>query len=71
MDHLPGGAVLEEAADQGGVHGVAGAHGVDAALNALAGEGEVADEVEDFVADVLVGEAEGAVLRAGGGEDDG
>ncbi len=77
MGELPGGAVAEEFLDEGGVHGVAGALGDDAAPDAAAGEGEVADEVEDFVADELVGEAEGAVLDGAGvggggaGEDDG
>ena len=37
--------------------GVAGALGDDAALDAAAGEGEVADEIEDLVADELVGES--------------
>ena len=62
-DEFPGGAVAEQARDQSGVHGVAGALGDDAALDAAAGEGEVADEVEDLVADELVGEAQGAVLH--------
>jgi hypothetical protein len=44
------------------VHCVAGALGYDAALDAVAGEGEVADEVEDLVADVFVAEAQGAVF---------
>ena len=61
VGELPGGAVAEELLDEGGVHGVAGSLGDDAAPDAAAGEGEVADEVEDLVAHELVGEAEGAV----------
>ena len=71
VGELPGGAVAEEALDEGGVHGVAGAFGDDAAPDAAAGEGEVADEVEDFVADELVGEAEVAVLDLAAADDDG
>ena len=66
VGEFPGGAVVEELLDEGGVHGVAGALGDDAAPDAAAGEGEVADEVEDFVADELVGEAEGAVVDGAG-----
>ena len=61
MGEFPGGAVVEEFLDEGGVHGVAGAFGDNAAPDAAAGEGEIADEVEDLVAYVLVAEAEGAV----------
>jgi len=63
--------------DEGGVHGVSGALGDDTAPDAAACEGEVADEVEDFVADELVGETEGAVEDGAGvggggaGDDDG
>ena len=71
VGQVPGGAVAEEAGDKGGVHGMAGALGYDAALDAAAGEGEVADEVEDLVADEFVGEAQGTVLDAGAGDDDG
>ena len=77
VGEFPGGAVVEEFLDEGGVHGVAGALGDDAAPDATAGEGEVADEVEDFVANELVGETEGAVengagmVGGGAGDDDG
>lgn len=63
--------------DEGGVHGVASALGDDAAPDATAGESEVADEIEDFMADELVGETEGAVEDGawvgggGAGDDDG
>ena len=63
-DQFPGGAVLEQARDQRGVHGVAGALGYDVALDAVAGESQVADEVEHLVADILVGEAQRAVQDA-------
>ncbi len=68
---IPGGAVFHEAADEGGVHGVAGAFCDDAALDAAAGEGKVADEVENLVANELVVEAEGAVLDFAGSDEDG
>ena len=77
MDEVPGGAVAEEPLDQGGVHGMAGSLGDDTAPDAVAGKGEVADEVEDFVAHELVGETEGAVEDGavvgggGAGDDDG
>ena len=69
-DELPGGAVAEEAGDQRGVHGVSGALGDDVAEDVMAGEGEVADEVEDLVADELIAEAQVAVEDAVAGEDD-
>lgn len=68
---LPSSAVFEQAGDERGVHEVAGALGDDVAFNALAGKGEIADEVEDLVADVLIAEAERAVFRAFGSENDG
>jgi len=77
VDEVPGRAVVEELLDEGGVHGVAGSLGDDSTPNAVAGEGEVADEVEDFVANELVGETEGAVEDGavvgggGAGDDDG
>ena len=46
------------------MHGVSGALGYDVAEDVVSGEGEVADEVEDFVADELVGEAQVAVEDA-------
>ena len=63
-DELPGRAVAEQARDQGGVHGVSGALGDDVAEDVVAGEGEVADEVEDLVADEFIAEAQGAVEDA-------
>jgi hypothetical protein len=77
VSELPGGAVAEKLLDEGGMHGVAGALGNDAAPDAAAGEGEVANEVKDLVADELVGKAQRAILDAPGvgrcaaGEDDG
>jgi len=62
---FPGRAIFEQPGNEGGVHGVAGADGDDVAFEAAAGEGEIADEVEDFVADELVGEAQGSVDGAG------
>lgn len=49
--------------DQGNVHGVSGAFGDDVAEEGPADEGEVADEVEGFVAAGLVGETEAAVVE--------
>ncbi len=71
VGEFPCGAVFEQAGDERSVHEVAGALGDDVAFDAAAGEGEIADEVENLVADVLVAEAERAVLRAFGAEDDG
>jgi glutamate carboxypeptidase len=71
VGEVPRGAVAEQALDQGGVHGVAGALGDDVALDAAASECEVADEVKDLVADELVGKAERAVLDRSVGDDDG
>ena len=68
---LPCGTVFHEAGDERGVHEVASALGCDMALDAVACQGEIADEVEDLVADVLITEPERAVLRAFGAEDDG
>src|SRR5580698_532735 len=52
------------------MHGVSGALGDDVAENVVAGEGEIADEVEDLVADKLVVEAQGAVENAHAVEND-
>jgi hypothetical protein len=71
VGEFPGRSILEQAGDQSGVHGVTGAFGYHVALDAAAGEREVADEVEHFVANVLVGKAKGAVFRAAGSENDG
>jgi len=68
---FPGGRVGEKTADELGVKGVAGFEGFDAAEEWKANEGEVADEVEGFVAAELIGIAEGAVHDAVFGEDDG
>jgi hypothetical protein len=67
---FPGGAVAEQPLDERGVHGVAGALGDDAAPDAAAGQSEIADEVQNFVADELVGETQRAVFDALAGEDD-
>jgi len=69
-DELPGGAVAQQARDEGGVHGVSGALGDDVAEDVVAGQGEVADEVEDLVARELVVEAQIAVEDALAGEHD-
>jgi hypothetical protein len=50
---------------------MAGALGDDSAPDAATSEGEVADKVEDFMADELVGEAERSVEDAFVSEDDG
>jgi hypothetical protein len=52
--------------NESGVHGVAGAFGDDSTPDAAASEGKIADEVEDLVANELVGKAERAVLDAAG-----
>jgi hypothetical protein len=68
---FPGGGVGEQAADELGVQGVAGFACFDSAEEWQADEGEVADQVEGFVAAELVGVAEGTVHDAVLGEDDG
>ena len=52
------------------MHGVSGALSDDMAENVMAGEGEVADEVEDLVAGELIAEAQVAVKDAVAREDD-
>jgi 6-phosphogluconolactonase len=64
MGQLPCRAVLEQARDQRGVHGVAGALGHHVALDAPSGQSQVADQVQHLVAHILVGKAQRAVLRA-------
>jgi hypothetical protein len=54
-----------------GVEGVSGFAGFDAAEEREADEGEIADEIEGFVAAEFVGIAEGTVHHAVFGEDDG
>src|SRR5882762_6881330 len=68
---FPGGGVGEEVADELGVERVAGFAGFDAAKEREADEGEIADEVEGFVAAKFVRVAKGAVHDAILGEDDG
>jgi hypothetical protein len=55
-DELPGGTIAEQTRNQSRVHGVSGALGDNVAKNVVAGESEIADEVEDFVANELVAE---------------
>jgi len=69
-DFFPIGIVAQNAGDDSGVHGVSGAVGFDVAEDALAEEGEVADEVEDLVADEFVREAQRRVVDAVVGEHD-
>jgi len=72
MDHLIESRIAHDLRDEGYVHGVAGALGRDLTEDGAADEGEVADEVEDFVTNGLIGEAEAfGVEDAGGGEADG
>jgi len=61
---FPGGRVGEKAADELGVEGVAGFAGFYAAEEWEANEGEVADEVEGFMAAEFIGIAERAVHDA-------
>ena len=74
VNEIPGGAVVEELLDKSGVHGMAGAFRDNPAPDAAAGQGEITDEVEDLVANKLVGETEGAVedgaIPGGGGASD-
>jgi hypothetical protein len=58
---FPGGRVGEKAADELGVKRVAGFAGFDAAEEWEANEGEVADEVEGFMAAEFIGIAKGTV----------
>ena len=46
------------------MHGVSGALGDDVALDAPAGQSQIADQVEHFVAHIFVVEAKRAVFRA-------
>ena len=59
-----------EFSDEGVVEGVPGLAGDDFALEGAAEKVEIADEVEDFVADALVGEAEVGADGAAGVEDE-
>ena len=69
-DEVPCGAVRQQTGDERGVHGMAGAFGDDAAEDAVAGEREIADEVEHLVANEFVGKAQASVLHAVAAEDD-
>src|SRR5262245_53755028 len=53
----------------GVVQGMAGAGGDDVGLDGAAGEGQIADQVQELVARGLVVEAVGVVDRAGGADD--
>ena len=68
---FPGGGVGEKTAYKLGVERVASFAGFDATEEGEADEGEIADEIESFVAAEFVGIAEGAVHHAVFGEDDG
>jgi hypothetical protein len=67
----PGAAIADEFLHQSGVHGVAGTLSHDAAFDAAAGEGQVADEVQDLVADELIREPQRRRHGRLAAEDDG
>ena len=64
-DEFVEGGVGHDFGDKGDVHGVSGALGDDVTEEGLADEGEVADQVEGFVAAALVGEAKSAGVEDG------
>ena len=68
---LPCAAVLHQARHQRGVHGVPGALGHHVALDAMPGQGQVANQVKHLVPHILIGKAQRAVFRPLGTEDDG
>lgn len=70
VDEFPCGTVLQESRDQSGVHSVAGSLGHYVALDAFARQRQVADQVENFMADKFVGKTERAILYALAGQDD-
>src|SRR5579859_3618201 len=61
--------LVEELFGQQMVEGMSALAGDDAAADGTADEEQVADQVEDFMADAFIGEAELVVDRAGGGDD--
>ena len=68
---LPGRAVAQQALHQRGVHGVAGALSNNAAPDAPAGEREIANQVQHFVTNELVREAQRWIFHAATADDDG
>ena len=70
VHQLPCGAVAEQPLDERSVHGMAGALGDDAAPDAAAGKRQIADKVQNLVANELVGEAQRPVFYALSREDD-
>ena len=70
LDELPGVALLEELRGERGVQGVAAAVRDDVADDRVADERQIADDVEDLVADELVLEAQRVVEHAGLAEHD-
>src|SRR5579859_5727544 len=68
---FPHRTVLDQAGDESGMHGVAGSLGHHVAFNPAACKGEIADQIQNLMADVLVVEAQRAVLRPGLAENDG
>src|SRR5215212_7705623 len=71
LDETPGAGFLENLRGKFGVERVAGAMSDKMADDRVAHEREVADSIEDLVADELVLEAERVVEDAGLAEDDG
>src|SRR6185295_10220110 len=71
LDEPPGVRLFENLRRELGVQRVAGAVGYEVADDGIADEREIADGVEDLMADELVLETERVVEHAGLAEDDG
>lgn len=70
MNQLPRGTILQKSRDQRGVHGMTSSLGNHVALDAFARQRQIADQVENFVADKFVRKAQRAILHAFTGQDD-
>src|SRR3984885_6079353 len=68
---LPGGAVLQQTRNQGRLHGVPRPLGYHVTKNMMAGQREIADQVQDLVPHELVFEAQGTVQHPLAVEDNG
>src|ERR1700678_4408606 len=61
LHQLPCGAIAKQPGNQCRMHRMAGALGNHPAENAMSGEGQIADEVEDLVADEFIAAAQRCV----------
>ena len=71
VNQFPRGTILQQSRNQRSVHGMASSLGNHVALDAFACQRQIADQIENFVADKFIGKPEGTILHSLTGQDDG